>query len=114
IALKGASVFSTLRASNTSWDFGALPLGHTTGDGVIYIYNEGPGDVPFSSLSIRVNPAEFAVSGTTCLPKLAAYTTCSVQFNFTPAAAGERYGTLYINALTSPSIGNIPLQGWAQ
>jgi hypothetical protein len=114
ISLKGTSVRSALRISNLSWDFGAQPLGHTTGDGIIYIYNEGPGDVTFYGVSISTNPGEFAVSGDTCSPTLPAYTTCNVRFNFTPATAGERYGHLQLSGNAESNLVDIPLQGWAQ
>jgi probable HAF family extracellular repeat protein len=113
MSFTGTGVLSTVRISNLSWDFGAQPLGHTTGDGVIYIYNQGPVDVSVDSVSITSNPAEFAVSGTTCSPTLAAYTTCNIRFNFSPGAAGERYGVLTVNA-TGAWIPPIALQGWAQ
>lgn len=80
---------------------------------MIYIYNEGPVDVSVDSVSITSNPTEFAVSGTTCSPTLAAYTTCNIRFNFSPGAVGERYGVLTVNA-AGAWIPPIALQGWAQ
>jgi hypothetical protein len=116
VHLSGSGVSAKLQYSNTSWDFGAQPLGRTTGEGIIYIYNPSPAPVQFRSISatssVDFPRPEFIAYEGTC-STLQPYTTCNIRFVFTPSTTGERYGAIHLVSNADPSEMVIPLQGWA-
>lgn len=117
VQLSGSGVSAKLQYSNTSWDFGVQPIGRTTGEGIIYIYNPSPAPVTFRSISATGGSSspipEFIAYEGTC-NTLAPYTTCNIRFVFTPSAAGERYGAIRLVSNADPTEMVIPLQGYAQ
>jgi hypothetical protein len=115
IQLSGSGFAANLQYSNTSWDFGRQPVGRTTGEGIIYIYNPSPAPVVFRSISATGGPSfpipEFIAYEGTC-STLAPYTTCNIRFVFTPSTTGERYGAIHLESNADPSDMVIPLQGY--
>jgi probable HAF family extracellular repeat protein len=116
VRLSGSGVAAKLQYSNTSWDFGVQPVGRTTGPGIIYIYNPSPAPVIFRSISATGGQQfpipEFIAYEGTC-STLAPYTTCAIQFVFTPSTTGERYGAIHLQSNADPNDMVIPLQGYA-
>lgn len=106
-----------LYLSNDSWTFSASPVGVPTGDGVIYITNYGSGMLHIVNLDrldamvFGDNASDFRVTGTTCPPSLGINHTCSISFNFTPSATGNRTANIVLadNSPSGPHI--IPIQG---
>jgi hypothetical protein len=113
IPLGGTGLGANLQISNRSWQFGALPVGQSSGNGVIYIYNNGGSAADFGSPQMTgANPGDFAVVASTCGSKLPAYQTCAVAFNFTPTAPGQRQATLQISTNATQGTVSIPLSGY--
>jgi probable HAF family extracellular repeat protein len=114
VEVGGTGIGGSLRLSTTSWSFAAHRVGETSGDGVIYAYNPGPGKVTFNNTQIveAAQPSNFKLLRNTCGSALQPYTTCSVTFNFAPSAAGDQTATLNLNddALNGPI--QIPLSGY--
>jgi hypothetical protein len=117
VQLSGSGIAAKLQYSNASWDFGVQPVGHTTGEGIIYIYNPSPGPIEFQSISatssVNFPLPEFIAREGTC-STLQPYTTCSITFVFTPSTAGERYGAIHLVSNADPQEMVIPLQGYGQ
>jgi hypothetical protein len=115
IAVGGTGVGGTLRLSNTSWTFAAHRMGETSGNGVIYAYNAGPGKITFKNSQIvdAVHPSNFNLIKDTCGSALQPYTACSVTFNFAPSTAGEQAATLNLNDDSINGPIEIPLSGYA-
>jgi hypothetical protein len=117
VQLSGSGIAAKLQYSNTSWDFGVQPIGHTTGEGIIYIYNPTPAPVIFQSISATSSVdfpiPEFIAYEGTC-STLQPYTTCNIRFVFTPSTGGERYGAIHLVSNADPTDMVIPLQGWGQ
>jgi hypothetical protein len=85
----------SLQFSNEYWRFNPQPVGQVTGPGVVYIYNPGTGTINFSSIAISgAQASDFGISANTCGAAVAPYTTCSVTFQFTPQATGQRSAML--------------------
>lgn len=115
VTIGGTGVGSVLRLSNSSWQFATHPVGQTSGSGKIYLYDEGPGPVNLSNISIGgTNAADFHLLGTTCAASLSGYHTCSVTFDFKPTAAGERTGTLDLNDNSEHGPLVIPIKGFGK
>lgn len=117
VQLSGNGIAAKLQYSNVSWDFGAQPVGRTTGEGIIYIYNPSPGPIEFQSISattsVNFPVPEFIAREGTC-STLQPYTTCNIRFTFTPSTQGERYGTIHLVSNADPQDMVIPLQGYGQ
>lgn len=108
----GGSAQSTLKVSNTSWTFSSHPVGLTSGNGKIYIYNEGPTLVSTSGFAITGSGASnFKILGTTCGSTLIPYHTCSVSFDFTPLSVGGHIATLNLNDNSLNGPVKIPVNG---
>jgi hypothetical protein len=106
---------STLQLSNTSWIFAAHRVGETSGSGVIYAYNPGPGIVTFQNTQIvgQGDLLDFNLTGNTCGAKLQPNTTCALTFNFAPLTPGERTALLYLNDNSANGPFEIQLLGYA-
>lgn len=117
VQVSGSGIQAKLQYSNASWDFGVQPVGRTTGEGIIYIYNPSPGPIVFQSISatssVNFPTPEFIAREGTC-STLQPYTTCSITFVFTPSTAGERYGAIHLVSNADPQDMVIPLQGYGQ
>jgi len=112
VPLSGLGRGRTLKFSNTSWTFSAHPVGEPSGLGTIYIYNAGSDPVTFASFSISGNnPADFRITGGSCGTVLRSYTTCDIQFTFTPAARGVRTARLNVANDASGSTQFVDLLG---
>jgi hypothetical protein len=74
--------------------FGTQTVGTPSGQSVT-LTNIGGAAVTFSSVSSS-NPAEFALSGNSCVGSLGASLSCSFTVTFTPAAAGARGATILV------------------
>jgi hypothetical protein len=116
IQLRGTGIGSKLQLSNTSWTFATHRVGGTSGNGVIYAYNAGPGIVTFrngSSISEPGGLSDFRLIKDTCGFSLAPYTTCAYTFAFTPSVPGEHAASLHIDndSLNGPE--HIELYGFA-
>lgn len=108
----GATSCSALKLSNSSWTFGAHPIGQTSGLGKIFIYNNGRHPINTSGFSIGGSGAsDFKVIATTCTSAFVQYHTCSVSFDFTPTSVGERTATLNLNDASPFGPTSIPIRG---
>jgi hypothetical protein len=113
IPIGGMGLGANLQISNASWQFGALPLGQRSGSGVIYIYNKGGAAADLGVAQIvGANPGDFAVMPGSCGSVLPAYQTCSVAFNFTPTAPGQRQATLQISTNAEQGTVSLSLGGY--
>lgn len=113
VSLQGIGIGPAVHLSNATWDFGPNhPVGQLAGQGTVYATNVGPAPLHFSSISIGgADPLDYWVIGTTCAAAVAPYTTCSVTFGFTPAAAGRRTATLSFSDDAIPSLQSVALNG---
>jgi hypothetical protein len=106
-----------LYLSNNSWTFSSTQVGATTGAGTIYITNRGTGMLHIANAArldamlFGDDASDFKITGTTCPPSLGINHTCSISFNFTPSAMGNRTANIVLadNSPTGPHI--IPIQG---
>lgn len=108
----GGTPQSILKLSNTSWTFSAHPVGQTSGNGKIYIYNEGTTPVTTTGFTMTgTGAANFKISASNCGSTLIAYRTCSVTFDLTPLSVGGHAATLNLNddSLNGPIM--IPING---
>jgi hypothetical protein len=95
----GTGVSSTLKLSNTAWQFSAHPVGETSGKGTIYLTNTGHAAVTFTSIKI-VEPgptSNFNLVGNTCGSSLAPSVTCALMFNFAPKTSGAHLAWLNVS-----------------
>jgi hypothetical protein len=112
VALSALGRGRTLKFSNTSWTFSAHPVGEPSGLGTIYIYNAGSDPVTFAPFSISGNNAsDFRIDGGSCGTALRPYTTCDIQFSFTPSARGVRTARLNVTSDASGSPQFVDLLG---
>ncbi len=86
-----------LAISPSSWDFGTVLLGNSTGPRNFILFNPGPFPVdigpPASSL------ADFVVNSSDCAATIGPSGRCNISVTFTPQARGLRTGELYIPAV---------------
>jgi probable HAF family extracellular repeat protein len=97
---EGIGGASKLQLSNSSWTFAAHPVGETSGNGVIYVYNSGPKSVTFAGTQIVPGAGgalNFALTANTCGSSLSPYKACALTFNFTPTSPGEHTASLNLN-----------------
>ena len=90
--------------SRSTINFGDQTVGATTNVQVVILQNTGTASLTITSGTIGgTNPGDFG-STTTCGGSLAAGSSCSYSFTFTPTAAGARAATfsLVTNAASSP------------
>ncbi|HEX6544926.1 MAG TPA: choice-of-anchor D domain-containing protein [Bryobacteraceae bacterium] len=114
---EGIGGASKLQLSNSSWTFAAHPVGETSGNGVIYVYNAGPKTVTFSGTQIVAGAGgalNFALSADTCGSSLSPYKTCALTFHFTPTSPGERTASLNLNDDSDRGPIKIPLYGYGR
>jgi hypothetical protein len=69
-----------------------------------------PGSVPVTVSSVSVAPADYAETNN-CGSSLSAGGACTIQVTFTPAAAGDRPGTLTVDANTQAGVLTVALDG---
>jgi probable HAF family extracellular repeat protein len=97
-AVVGTGIASQLQFSRLSWQFPTRLVGETSGEYVVYVYNNGKAAVQFTSIQFSGgDTGDFAVTKNTCGSALAPYTTCGVAFHFAPTANGERKTSLLFN-----------------
>jgi hypothetical protein len=114
---EGIGGASKLQLSNSSWTFAAHPVGETSGNGVIYVYNSGPKVITFSGTQIVPGTGgalNFALSANTCGSSLSPYKTCALTFNFTPTSPGEHIASLNLNDDSENGPIKIPLYGYGK
>ncbi|HXR78386.1 MAG TPA: choice-of-anchor D domain-containing protein [Bryobacteraceae bacterium] len=113
-------VDADLQISPSPFTFGPVPIGKTSGPGVISIYNAGPQTAALASPKLaggntqfdeENGPPEFEITGTTCGPTLAANASCSVTLTLTPYGAGELTTFLVLNDNTKNSQQVVPISG---
>ena len=92
--------------------FDTTNLGTTTPLRIVTVTNTGK--VPLQLSAISLSSSEFARVVGTCAPTatLAVFASCSIGLSFTPAAVGERSGTLSISHNGSPGSSAIALKGF--
>jgi len=114
---EGIGGASKLQLSNSSWMFAAHPVGETSGNGVIYVYNSGPKAVTFSGTQIVPGAGgalNFALSADTCGASLSPYKTCALTFHFTPTSPGEHTASLNLNDDSESGPIKVPLYGYGK
>ena len=87
--------------------FGSVTIGNTSAALVGTLKNNGSATLNITSITVTgTNVADFTKGATTCGATLAAAASCTVNFTFTPSAAGARNASLSIvdNATGSPHI----------
>jgi uncharacterized repeat protein (TIGR01451 family) len=108
VTLDGTGVAPVAQLSVTSIDFGDVEIGTTSAHRRLTITNTGDAgqSLFLSSETITgTNRTEFAFVSDTCVSNfIAAGSSCTIDFTFTPAAAGLRSATFTItdNAVGSP------------
>ncbi len=93
-------------------EFGSVQLGHTTAGQGVTLTNSGNAPLAIARFGLGgSNPGDFALSGFTCDPTLAAGASCTFLVTFSPTALGARAATLEVadNATGSPH--SVPLTG---
>ncbi len=96
--------------------FPIVPMNSTSTVSTVTVTNSGNGPLTFSSIAITAgaNPGDFAIDpSTTCSTDvtLAAGTSCTLAFTFTPAATGARSATATLTDNAIPATQNISLTG---
>jgi len=99
---------TTVTVTPTSLTFSKQALDATSVAKTVKLKNTGDATLYITSIAAS---GDFAISGSTCRPRLAAGKTCMVKVTFTPAQLGSRSGTLTFtdNAPNSPQ--TVPLKG---
>jgi hypothetical protein len=116
IQLGGTGIGSKLQLSNTSWKFATHRVGETSGNGVIYAYNAGPGIISLKAPSHISEPggsSNFNLLNDTCGVSIAPYANCAFTFNFTPSVPGEHAASLQIDNDSINGPEHIELYGFA-
>jgi hypothetical protein len=96
--LKGNGTLAALTLSPGSTSFGIVPHGTTSADKIVTVTNPNTsvnGTVTISGIS--TSNAVFGIHSTTCGSTLAPSGTCTINVNFSPAAAASYSGTLNVN-----------------
>ena len=108
VALSGTGVAPVAQVTPASIDFGTVNVGATSGHQTVTITNTGdPGqNLLLTSETITgANASDFTFLNDTCFGNfIAAGTSCTIDYTFTPSAAGLRSATVTItdNRLNSP------------
>jgi hypothetical protein len=112
IPIQGAGNGPAAFLSRNLWDVSPHPVGQASGPGTVYVTNVGNALLHFSGISIAgQDMADFSVVSQTCGATLAHWATCSVTFEFTPMAVGERTATLSFSDDAIPAQQSIALRG---
>jgi hypothetical protein len=115
VGVEGIGVPSRLQLSNRSWTFAAHPVGETSGNGVIYVYNPGPEAVSFSGTRIvdqSGGASNFELRDNTCGGSLSPHKACALTFNFTPNSPGEHTASLSLNDDSENGPIAVPIRGY--
>ena len=111
IALSGNGVQGNLTITPNSINFGNQGVGTTSAAQTVTLANNGTASLQVTALTAATAP--FARSGGTCtaLPiTLAAGSSCTLSYTFTPSATGAANQTLTVTA-DAPGSGSIALSG---
>ena len=99
LLLTGSGIAITgLAASPSVADFGAIPVGSSSGATLFTITNLTSGAVSIDSPHLT---GDFAVSSSNCASSLAAGASCSVSVVFAPTVTGARAGSLTLESTAS-------------
>jgi hypothetical protein len=100
--------------SATSFSFGSLTVGQTSGPLTLTISSIGGQALSLNSTAITgMNSSDFSITGDSCHAPtvLQSGTSCSVLINFTPSAAGSRSAALTITDNAAPPAESAQLNG---
>lgn len=97
VSLSGGGVGAIAGLSVNSINFGAQPVGSTSGAQSVVLINTGNIALTISSIGITgTNSGDFAQTNN-CGPLVTAGSICTFNITFTPSAAGSRSATLAIS-----------------
>src|SRR5579862_1469572 len=105
--LSGTGVAAVLAVAPTTVNFGNVTLGQSSPVQSVSLTNTGNATLSLSS----IQAAGDFVQTNNCPSSLAASTTCTINIVFTPAAAGNRSGSLTIISGTQGSAQTVSLSG---
>jgi hypothetical protein len=100
--------------SATTFSFGSLTVGQTSGSQTLTISSVGDQALSLNSTAITgMNSADFSITGDSCHAPtvLQSGTSCSVLISFTPLAAGSRSAALTITDNAAPPAESAQLNG---
>jgi hypothetical protein len=103
-------------ATGTTFDFGTVQIGTTSGAQSVTLTNNTAGNIAFTSAALSgTNAADYAVSTAGCSPNIVVGTPCVVSVKFTPTvvAPPSEVATLTITDAdsTSPQVYNLTGKG---
>ncbi len=107
VALSGTGIVQ-LSLSSTTITFGTQAVGTTSNPKAVTLTNNGAQPISFTSVSAA---GDFLVSTDGCSPTLPAFSKCSINVEFAPAATGTRNGMLTIQDSASNSPQTVSLSG---
>jgi hypothetical protein len=95
----------------TTFDFGSVVLGSSSGEQTFTVTNSGQGDSGTVAVSVSgANQADFVVDSTTCGPALPGGGFCTISAHYTPSATGPGGADLAVTS-TPGGTASSALQG---
>lgn len=96
----------------TTLDFGARPVGTTSGSRVVTLQSTGSRDIRLTGESITgAGSDDFVIGASSCRGVLAGYSTCRVRVHFAPQAVGGREAVLRLVTEDGPADLFVTLRG---
>jgi hypothetical protein len=103
---------SSITFSPTSYTFGSVSTGTTSGAGNVVVTNSGTTTVTFSGVVLGgTNFGDFNITSNTCTGGVNAGATCSVAFTFSPTATGTRTANISFADTANGSPQLVAIQG---
>jgi hypothetical protein len=109
IGLTTTAVRPEAALSPTTYTFSSQAVGARSATTASFLLSN-PGSVPVTVSSVSVAPADYAETND-CGASLSAGGACTIQVTFTPTGAGDRPGTLTVDANTQAGVLTAALDG---
>jgi hypothetical protein len=101
VTLSGAGVTPTLAVNPSPLTFGNVTVGGMGFTQSVAVSNPTSVGAPFIATVTGIDAGSFMVTGSNCLPTLAAGASCVVNVRFLPASTGAKSATLALGSLAS-------------